>query len=50
MVFVAVAFSPAVVSRGNSPVVMHGLHIVAAPLVAEQRLWVRASGVAAPRL
>ncbi|KAI4540921.1 hypothetical protein MG293_008063 [Ovis ammon polii] len=38
MVFVAVAFSPAVVSRGNSPVVMHGLRIVAAPLVAEQRL------------
>ena len=50
MVFVAVAFALVVVRRGYSQVAMHGLLIVAAPLVAEQRLWVWVLIVAAPQL
>ena len=50
MIFIAVAFSLVVVSRGYSQVAMHGLLLVVAPLVAEQRLWVWVFVVAAPQL
>ena len=49
--FLTMDFAPVVASRGSSAVLVHGLLIAAASLVAEHRLWgAQASGAAARRL